>query len=176
MSHTVGAKTMLTVPIWVRSQALFAGANSEYRYKLERLWDEQKPTVFWLMMNPSAATEQEDDRTVARCRVFAESWGAGRILVGNTFAYRCTDQKRLLEVADPVGPENDKHLLAMAAQADTIVCAYGKPHPSLRWRGTQVLQMLRDHGYALHCLARSMDGTPKHPLYLKADLRPIPLL
>jgi hypothetical protein len=31
--------------------------------------------------------------------------------VGNTFAYRATDQSRLAEVDDPIGPNNDGHLL-----------------------------------------------------------------
>jgi hypothetical protein len=38
-------------------------------------------------------------------------------VVSNTFAYRCTDQGLLVEVSDPIGPANDKHIIEMAKQA-----------------------------------------------------------
>lgn len=173
-THNVGSNVYIPVPLWVKSSAVWGGARQEYRYRLSRCWDDSKPTVAFLMMNPSVAAENVDDRTVARCRHFAEDWGYGRLLVGNSFAYRCTDQKRLLETLDPVGPDNDQHLLAMAAEADLIVVAYGKPAPRLRARGIQMITMLRQHGYQLHVLKLSKDGTPQHPLYLPGSLVPVP--
>jgi len=170
--HDVGSKTRIPLPLSVKSAAVFDGPKNEYRYMLSRIWDTALPCVLWIMMNPSVADELADDRTVARCRSFAESWGYGSILVGNTFAYRCTDQKRLLEVADPVGPGNDAYLLKMAAKSDLIVFAYGKPHVSLRARGRQVADLFRAHGHTLHVLRLSQDGTPAHPLYLPGSLRP----
>ncbi len=171
--HDVGSKTFVSLPLWIKSDAVFGGPKNEYRYRLSRVWDEDKPSVLFVMMNPSTADYLVDDRTVARCRGFAEDWGFGKLLVGNTFAYRCTDQKRLLEVEDPVGAENDNHLLTMAATAALIVFAYGKPHPSLRDRGRLVTEMFRAHGYSLHVLRLSQDGTPVHPLYLPRTLKPM---
>jgi hypothetical protein len=124
------------------------------------------------MMNPSTADPLVDDRTVYRCRRFAEDWGFGRLLVGNTFAYRCTDQSRLLEVEDPIGPENDHHLLIMAAEATMIVFAYGTPHSRLRSRGPEVARLFNANGHALRVLRLSKTGIPVHPLYLPADLKP----
>ena len=92
--------------------------------------------------------------------------------VANTFAYRATDQKRLLEVADPVGPENDRYILRMAKASSLIVLAYGRPHALLRARGLAVQALLRAKGYTLHVLKSCMDGTPSHPLYLRDDLTP----
>ena len=92
--------------------------------------------------------------------------------VGNTFAYRATDQRRLLEVADPVGPENDRYILRMAKAAALIVLAYGRPNPKLRARGLAVQAMLRGKGFALSVLKSCMDGTPSHPLYLRDDILP----
>ena len=80
-----------------------------------------------------------------------------------------------MEVSDPIGPENNKHLLAMAERADLILLAYGLPHPSLRYRGLQAARMLAEqHARKLHVLELSKDGVPKHPLYLKGTLKPVP--
>lgn len=172
-THDVGSKTFIPLPLWVRGRATFSGESEQYRTKLYRAWDDTLPSILWVMMNPSLADAQVDDRTVYRCRAFSTDWGYGRMWVGNTFAYRCTAQKRLLEVSDPVGPENDKHLLEMAQDASLIVFAYGKPHPSLRARGLQVAEMFRRHGHDLHVLKLNHGGIPAHPLYLPGTLRPV---
>jgi hypothetical protein len=44
----------------------------------------------------------------------------GWLLVCNTFAHQVTDQRRLLEVTDPGGPDNDQHLVEMARRSDRI--------------------------------------------------------
>lgn len=120
LAHEPGGKRLIPLPIWVRGSAVFGGDRQQYRYTLERVWDDSKPTCLWIMMNPSTATPHFEDPTVAKCRRYADDWGYGTLLVGNTFAYRATDQKRLLEVDDPSGPDNDRHILEMAARADLI--------------------------------------------------------
>jgi hypothetical protein len=45
----------------------------------------------------------------------------GGFWVGNTFTYRCTDQERLLEVPDRIGPDNDTYLIAMAQMATVVI-------------------------------------------------------
>jgi hypothetical protein len=171
--HNVGGKISLSLPIGICSKAIFGGQNDEYRYTLERVWDASLPIVMFLMMNPSTADPTVDDPTVAKCRRYAKNWGYGTLLVGNTFAYRATDQKRLMDVTDPVGPENDRHLLAMAERSSMIVFAYGKPHRSLQYRGPAVARMLSNDGRRpLHILKPCNDGTPSHPLYLRGDLTP----
>jgi hypothetical protein len=136
------------------------------------VWNELLDSVLFVMMNPSTADPFVDDPTVAKCQRYARAWGYGTLLVGNTFAYRATNQKQLLQVADPVGPLNDEWLLKMAAQAGIIVLAYGKPHDKLRQRGRDVAGVLRREGYKLHMLKLCKDGTPSHPLYLRGTLTP----
>jgi hypothetical protein len=173
--HDPGGKTMIRLPLWVRGAAIFGGANEMYRYELSRVWNETLPALMLVMMNPSIATPFVDDPSVAKGRRYAEDWGFGTLLVGNGFAYRTTDQKGLMKVDDPIGPDNDKHLLDMAARADMILFAYGKPHKSLLYRGPHVARLLaKEHLAKFHVLEQSLDGTPKHPLYLKGSLRPIP--
>jgi len=171
--HHVGAARALRLRDDVVSHATYDGPGDCYRYTLHRVWDETKPSVMWLMMNPSVATEYGDDRTVAKCQRYARAWGYGAMFVGNTFAYRCTDQKRLLEVEDPIGPGNDRALLDMAKASALVVLAYGAPHHrTLRARGTEVTRALFDAGVELHVLRLSRSGRPEHPLYLPGTLTP----
>jgi hypothetical protein len=140
--HDPGGKVRLALALDIKSSAVFGGPADCYRYRLARTWDETKPHVMFVMMNPSTADPLVDDPTVAKCGRFARAWKYGGIYVGNTFAYRATDQKRLLEVDDPVGPDNDKHLLDMARSAAVVVFAYGKPkHPPLRARGPALVSL-----------------------------------
>src|SRR5262245_19133112 len=82
-----------------------------YRYWLTRTWDNSLRRVCWVMLNPSTADAEQDDPTIRRCVGFARSWGAGGIIVVNLFAFRASDPKALLRAADPVGPDNDGHIL-----------------------------------------------------------------
>ena len=47
-----------------------------YRYQLWRVWDPGRPLgcVMFLMLNPSTATDAEDDPTIRRCSGYARSW------------------------------------------------------------------------------------------------------
>ncbi|MDF7674100.1 DUF1643 domain-containing protein [Acetobacteraceae bacterium ESL0709] len=175
--HFVGASKPLALTDDVVSTALYDGPDDCYRYCLKRVWDEKRPLIMWLMMNPSVATEYGDDRTVAKCQRYARAWGYGGIFVGNSFAYRCTEQKRLLEVPDPVGPKNDHYLLEMAQKAEYVILAYGTPQAkTLQQRGTDVARQLSKAGVTLKAMRLSRKGgRPEHPLYLPSDLVPITL-
>ena len=170
--HDPGGKVRLALSNDVVSTAEFGGDRKEFRYTLKRVWDTSLGSVLFIMMNPSTADENDDDPTVAKCQRYARAWGYGAILVGNTFAYRATNQKDLMQVPDPVGPRNDEWLLKMAAQAGLIVLAYGKPHKNLCQRGFYVVKLLQDAGHELHALKLCKDGTPSHPLYLRGNLKP----
>lgn len=173
-THHVGAKP-LPLPTDVISSAVYGGSLDCYRYRLE--WKQTTPairTIMWLMMNPSVASEHCSDRTINRCWAFSQSWSYTRMLIGNTMAYRATDQARLAKTPDPHGPENEEHLLAMAAQADFIVLGYGKPKVrSLCGVGPRIAALLEGAGHHLYALKRAADGTPWHPLYVSGDTVPL---
>jgi hypothetical protein len=173
--HDTGGKVKLALKAGITGTAEFGGQNREYRYRLTRTWDSAKPFGLFVLMNPSNADENSDDRTIAKCCRFACSWGYGGIFVANTFAYRCTDQKRLIEASDPIGPDNDRHIIEMAQKAAIVVFAYGQPqHKALRARGKELaLLLIEKANVNPHFLSLGMDGTPKHPLYLKKALRPV---
>ena len=173
--HDPGGRRLLRLPPGTASSAVFGGPRDCYRYQLLRRWG-PGPAVLFVMMNPSTAGTAFDDPSVAKCGRFARAWGCDALFVGNAFAYRATDQRRLAEVADPVGPENDHHLIGMAASARLVVVAYGTPQlPQLRARGPAVARLLAGVGIALHVLRLSpKGGIPMHPLYLPETLTPQP--
>ncbi|MDW9823680.1 DUF1643 domain-containing protein [Sinorhizobium meliloti] len=140
-----------------------------YRYRLERQWDGEKPNVAFLMLNPSTADASQDDPTIRRCIGFARYWGFGGLIVGNLFALRSTAPKALYDHPDPIGPDNDQHILAIAKSARKIVCAWGT-HGALHDRGRQVAERLEF--LDLVALKVTADGQPGHPLYLAADIQP----
>lgn len=72
-----------------------------YRYRLWRCWQPTLGSVLWIMLNPSTATEAEDDPTIRRCVSFADTWGFGGIDVVNLFAYRATSPLVMMSAKDP---------------------------------------------------------------------------
>ena len=145
-----------------------------YRYRLERHWNDNGPTCLFVMLNPSTADANVDDKTIQKCMTYAAGWGYGSLLVGNLFALRSTDRTALKKAVaagnDPVGPENDSHLHELLEQAHLVVCGWGTDG-ALLGRDQEVLALLDGRG---HALKETQDGHPNHPLYLKATLLPMP--
>ncbi|PTX02485.1 DUF1643 domain-containing protein [Pararhodobacter aggregans] len=136
-----------------------------YRYTLTRTWDPAGRKVLFVMLNPSTATEVQNDPTVERCERRARALGFGAFRVCNIFAYRATDPKVMRAQADPVGPGNDAAIADSALWADAVVCAWGTHGAHLN-RGAAVEAVLRATGKPLSHLGLSKDGHPKHPLYI----------
>ena len=148
-------------------------ACERYRYRLERVWAPGAKTVLFVMLNPSTATEVQNDPTVERCERRARALGFGGFAVVNIFAYRATDPKVMRAAADPVGPGNDAAILALAGAADRVVCGWGT-HGAHLGRGAAVEALLRGQGAALFHLGLTQAGAPKHPLYISYAAQPEP--
>lgn len=144
----------------------------KYRYSLGRIWDTKGCQVLFVMLNPSTATEVQNDPTVERCERRARTLGYGGFCVTNIFAWRATDPRDMRAAIDPVGPENDAVLTDRANQADHIIAAWGT-HGAHKGRGATVVEMLSDLGKPLFHLGLSKAGHPKHPLYLPYAQHPI---
>jgi hypothetical protein len=140
-----------------------------YRYRLRRTWA-AGPRVAFIGLNPSTADATADDPTVRRCVGFARAWGFGGVDVINLFAFRVTEPRVLRRAVDPVGPDNDDHLLEVATGAGRVVAAWGV-HGTHRNRDVTVLGLLRGAGMSISCLSHTQAGHPRHPLYAKASLR-----
>ena len=143
-----------------------------YRYSLTRMWDTTQDKALFIMLNPSTATEVQNDPTVARCERRARTLGFGAFRVTNIFAWRDTDPKAMRRAVAPIGPDNDAVLMDGVRWADRIICGWGT-HGAHLGRGPQVADMLRVTGRALHHLGLSQAGHPKHPLYIAYAQQPI---
>jgi len=136
----------------------------KYRYALSRTWDDKMRTVLFIALNPSTADEINDDPTIRRCINYAKNWGFGSILVANLFAYRTTNPAILRYVNNPVGNDNDQHILDLSKKAHIIVAAWGN-EGSLFNRDKEVARLIPN----LMCLKVNKSGQPTHPLYQKKD-------
>lgn len=142
-----------------------------YRYALTRIWDPAGRKALFIMLNPSTATETQNDPTVERCERRARALGFGAFRVTNIFAWRDTDPKKMRAAAEPVGPENDAAILEGCHWADQILCAWGT-HGAHLERGAQMTAVLRATGLPLFHLGLSKAGHPKHPLYIGYSEQP----
>ena len=143
-----------------------------YRYSLTRVWAPKGRRVLFVMLNPSTATEVQNDPTVERCERRARHLGYGAFRVTNIFAWRATDPRDMRAAVDPVGPDNDAVLRQGADWADAIIAAWGV-HGAHLGRGPAVADMLRGGRTPLFHLGLSRDGHPRHPLYLAYTQRPL---
>lgn len=140
-----------------------------YRYTLWREWIGGEGFAMFVGLNPSTADETQDDPTIRRCISFSKAWGYSGMCMTNLFAFRATNPKDMMLASDPIGPDNDYYLQALAAHAGVIVAAWGVGGTH-KFRDISVRKMLRD----MHFLALTKDGHPRHPLYLRKTLTPIP--
>lgn len=136
-----------------------------YRYTLTRIWQPKGRKALFIMLNPSTATEVQNDPTVERCERRARALGFGAFRVTNIFAWRDTDPRAMRAATDPVGPENDAAILQSCPWADQIICAWGT-HGAHLDRGPKITELLRATGRPLYHLGLSKAGHPKHPLYI----------
>jgi hypothetical protein len=153
-----------------QSVAVYSPCTS-YRYALTRIWDVAAPRAVFVMLNPSTATEVQNDPTVERCERRARALGFGGFRVVNIFAYRATDPKVMRAQTDPVGPGNDAAIAEAVGWGDQIICAWGN-HGAHLGRGRAVEALLRAEGKPLFCLDLTQAGVPKHPLYIGYAVQP----
>ncbi|WP_373049875.1 DUF1643 domain-containing protein, partial [Thalassovita aquimarina] len=144
-----------------------------YRYQLTRTWDRAGEKALFVMLNPSTATEVQNDPTVERCERRARALGFGAFRVTNIFAWRDTDPKALRKAKAPVGPDNDRILTESSDRADRIIAGWGS-HGDHLGRGAQVARLLRDTGRPVFHLGLTKAGHPRHPLYIAYRQQPEP--
>ncbi|MER5170680.1 DUF1643 domain-containing protein [Thioclava sp. GXIMD2076] len=150
--------------------------DEQFRYLLTRVWDPKGPRALFIMLNPSTATEVQNDPTVERCERRARVLGFGAFRVTNIFAYRATDPKVMRAQPDPVGPENDRAILEsldwVSGPEDRVICAWGA-HGAHLGRGAVVEALLRGADRPLYHLGLTQAGAPKHPLYISYAQQPV---
>lgn len=151
--------------------------TGKYRYELDRMWNRDQPFYCWVMLNPSTADAMKDDPTIRKCISYTFKWGGGGLVVVNLFAWRATFPKQLRLIPDPIGADNDRsieRIVGLKTVAE-VVCAWGNDG-AYQNRDKAVMEIILKHRVP-KCLAISeKTGQPKHPLYQKGDLKPIPYI
>lgn len=152
-----------------RSLAVYSDCGA-YRYGLARRWG-PGPLLLYVMLNPSTATERDNDPTIERCQRRAHALGYAGLGVVNLFAFRATRPDNLKRTVDSVGPANDQAILRAAGRADAILCAWGH-HGSHLGRAGRVINLLVQTGRPLLHLGLTKGGAPRHPLYVAYAEKP----
>ena len=152
------------------SKAVYSSCK-KYRYSLTRIWNEEGKKLHFVMLNPSTATEIQNDPTVERCERRARILNFGSVRVTNIFAWRDTDPKKMKCATDPVGLQNDQSILDGCHWADCTIAAWGN-HGLHLDRGNHVIELMKRCGKPIFHLGISKVAQPKHPLYISYDISP----
>ena len=153
------------------SSAIYSDCE-RYRYMLTRTWDPSGRKALFVMLNPSTATETQNDPTVERCERRARALGFGAFRVCNIFAWRDTDPRNMRAADEPIGKANDTAINESALWADQVICAWGT-HGEHLDRGPSVEAQLRALPIEIFSLGLTKARHPKHPLYISYDVQPV---
>lgn len=152
------------------STAVYSDCEA-YRYSLTRIWEPAGKRVVFVMLNPSTATEVQNDPTIHRCEQRARTLGFGGFRAVNIFALRATDPRDMKAAADPEGAHNSAALEEAALWADMLIAAWGV-HGAHLDQGPRTFERLRAAGHTLYHLGLTKEGHPRHPLYLSYATKP----
>ncbi|PFH12914.1 DUF1643 domain-containing protein [Burkholderia sp. JKS000303] len=151
-------------------------ADKRFRMVLERNWDESRPVVLFVMLNPSTADGMSDDPTVRRCVAFAKAWGYGGLRIVNLIAYRTASPDEMYAWLRTASADELRQSVtslrieAFRADVDRVVCAWGNLQKGLVPYAAMVVERLRARR-RLWAIKINGSGQPAHPLYLKGDLQ-----
>jgi hypothetical protein len=149
-------------------------SDKQYRWWLHRVWDETKPVIIWIMMNPSTADHTKNDPTIMKVMRYSQRWGYGSVIVLNLYAYRASNPEDLPWNEDErIGHRNNWWIEVIFGYARAysipIICAWGAKHKE---RGHWVRRVAAGLGLQLQCLEVALNGEPKHPRFLSETLDP----
>jgi hypothetical protein len=158
-----------------KSGAIFSTCR-QFRFALWRIWDEGKPLVMFIGLNPSKANESEPDNTIKRVKAIAEYNGYGGFYMMNCFPLVSTDPGLLYAFYetpfyDHEDIENMRHLLDVRKKCKDVVFAWGN-FKEAKERAKSLTGYFKN-AWALEILK---DGSPKHPLYCKKETKLIPFI
>ena len=126
--------------------------------------------VLICMLNPSTADETTDDRTVTRCKRFAEREGGSELVVVNLFTVRATKPTALKDINEPTDPRNDELIAGEAARSHLVIAAWRVPPTvTAAERAQAVLKILRRTHDVYRFGPSTMDGHPRHPVRLASN-------
>lgn len=149
--------------------------SGERRFMLTRSWrGGDGRYVLFCMLNPSTANASTDDPTIRRCIRYARDWGHSALHVVNLFDFITPSPEVLLRWTKE-NPMKNLQLYLDIIQCESFnsgltVCGWGTWGGWFPERARQVYNALNSP----HALRITKDGHPSHPLYLPANLKPVP--
>ncbi len=143
----------------------------KYRYALWRIWDESKPLVMFIGLNPSVANDITDDPTIKRVASISRYNSFGGFYMMNCFPLVSTDPAALYDFYDTPfhdleDIENMRWLLDIKKICSTVVFAWGN-FDVVKDRAESIIGYFKE-AKALHI---NKNGSPKHPLYCKTETK-----
>jgi len=145
--------------------------DRKYRYNLWRIWDESKPYVMFIGLNPSTANETEPDPTIKSVIRIATNNGYGGVFMMNCFPLVSSDPIALYEfyateIFHSHFLTNNVRLKQVSERCESVVAAWGNfDIVKDTERDKQLMDMFPD----MMALKINKNGSPKHPLYCKSD-------
>lgn len=137
-----------------------------YRYSLWRIWDESKPLVMFVGLNPSTANAENDDPTIRRVKSISATLGYGGIYMCNCFAYISTNPKMLQAETLEATIKNADVLKRVAERCAEVIFAWGN-FDIVKKMGVD--KKMSEAFPTAKALFINKNGSPKHPLYCRAD-------
>jgi hypothetical protein len=134
----------------------------KHRLYLWRIWDESKPLIMFIGLNPSTANADNDDPTIRKIKAISKHNGYGGVYMTNLFTYISTDPAKLDMVLGNHQTSNEI-LLNIRSKCGHVCMAWG--NFKVLGRDEQVKQMFPQ----AMALKINANGSPKHPLYCKNE-------
>lgn len=163
--------------LYTYKPAAIFSADRRFRFELRRLVNiTGHGEICWFMLNPSTADESTLDPTIRRCMDFSRRWGFRELRVVNLVPLRSTDPKKAVAYyrQPPFGPDyfsNPCYWQNACEECDAVVMAWGSHGAALG--GDDAREHVCCWTDEAWVLGWTTNGQPKHPLYLRADTKPV---
>lgn len=130
---------------------------AKYKFALWRIWENELPKIMFIGLNPSTATEKDNDHT-----------GYGGFYMLNLFPFITPYPKELKECSSEALLKNDTIIEQYGKVSEQVFFAWGA-FKAAKERA-KVIQKMFPRAMALEI---NQDGTPKHPLYVAGNIKPV---
>jgi hypothetical protein len=148
-----------------KSGAAFS-EDGKHRYALWRIWDESKPLVMFIGLNPSTANHKTNDPTIESVIRISKYNGYGGFYMMNCWSFIATEPKYLDTKSGLI--ENDEWLTKIAGICKDVVFAWGNFQIV---RGHLKDSMFKKLFPNALCICKNKNGSPGHPLFKKGDTK-----
>ena len=75
--------------------------DKKHRHVLWRIWDKSKPVVMFIGLNPSKATEDDNDKTISKLIRICNHNELGGFYMLNLYTYISTKPEELIDIVAP---------------------------------------------------------------------------